>query len=72
MSSESTLILCGAIPAFKTFMSKWENIMLQFPHLEMYIQPGLDCMSKYYSCMDRTNANIITMGKPLHLPVPDN
>ena len=72
MSSESTPILCGAIPAFESFMTAWEKMMRKVPHLETYIQAGLDCAYKYYSCMDRTDAYIITMCKPLRLSVPDN
>jgi len=72
MSSESTLILYGAVPTFETFMSKWERMMRQFPNLEQYIQPGLNCAYKYYSHMDRTDAYIITICKPLCLSVPNN
>jgi hypothetical protein len=65
MSSESTPILCGAIPTFEMFMSKWEETCRLYPRLDKYIQPGLEWAYKYYGLMDRTNAYIITMRKCL-------
>ena len=72
MLSESTPILCGAIPAFEKFMSKWEGMMEHFPNSKLYIKEGLNCVFKYYAQLDHTNAYIITMCKPLHLSVPNN
>jgi hypothetical protein len=63
MSSESTPILCGAIPAFEMFMTAWENCAEGHPNLKKYIQPGLDWACMYYSRMDRTRAYVIAMRK---------
>ncbi len=70
MSGERTPILCGAIPAFEIFMSKWDQIIEVFDagsRLVMYAQAGLEWAHKYYACMDRTQAYIITMCKCLCL-----
>lgn len=61
MSGESTPILSGAIPAFETFMTRWEKMTRDLPDLEQLIRPGLDCANKYYKRMDRTRAYIIAM-----------
>jgi hypothetical protein len=42
MFGESTPILSGAIPAFEQFMTRWERIVLECPHLKRFVQPGLD------------------------------
>ena len=45
MSGESTPILCGAIPAFEMFMSKWDQIIEVFDtgsRLVTYAQAGLE------------------------------
>jgi hypothetical protein len=69
MSSESTPILSGAIPAFEMFMTKWELVMEKNDKLKKYIKPGLECAYKYYGRMDRTNAYIISMCK-CYSPLP--
>jgi len=63
MSAETTPILSGAIPAFELFMSKWEQLSMEFPRLKSLIAPGLEWATKYYSKMDRTKAYIIAMRK---------
>lgn len=63
MSAERTPILSGAIPAFELFMSRWEKLMEEHPHLEQLIKPGLEWASMYYGRMDRTRAYIIAMRK---------
>ena len=70
MLSESTPILCGAIPAFEMFMSAWERSTDR--RLEMYAKLGLECTYKYYSHMDRTRAYIITMRKWVCLRASDD
>jgi hypothetical protein len=62
MSAESSPILSGAIPAFETFMSKWEA-MSEIPTLEPYITPALQAAYTYYGRMDRTRAYIVSMCK---------
>ena len=62
MSGESTPILCGAIPSFESFMSKWEE-MQENSCLKPLVEPGLEWAYKYYRRMDRTRAYIITMGQ---------
>jgi hypothetical protein len=61
MSNESTPILSHAIPVFELFMTHWEQMMQQQPHLEKYIKPGLECAYQYYNCMDHTSAYIVAM-----------
>jgi hypothetical protein len=67
MSGESTLILSGAISSFESFMTTWENIIQDYPHLEKYVKPGLDWAYLYYGRMDRTRAYIISMRKYIFL-----
>ena len=62
MSGESTPILCGAVPAFESFMSKWEE-MQGIASVKHLVKPGLEWAYKYYRRMDRTRAYIITMGQ---------
>lgn len=61
MSGESTPILCGAIPAFEMFMTTWEKIIRDHPHLTRLIQPGLEWAYMYYGRMDGTRAYIVNM-----------
>jgi hypothetical protein len=68
MSGESTPILSGAIPAFEMFMSAWEKIEQEHPHLKNYVHPGLEWAYKYYKRMDRTRAYIISMCKQIFSP----
>jgi hypothetical protein len=63
MSGESVPILSGAIHAFEVFMTAWEKLAHDNPHLESIIKPGLDWTYKYYDRMDRTQAYIIAMGE---------
>lgn len=65
MSGESTPILSGVIPAFETFMTRWETLSNNTanPQLKELIKPGLDYANKYYARMDLTKAYIIAMGK---------
>ena len=70
MSSKSTPILCGAIPAFEMFMTAWEKCAKAHPNLEKYIRPGLEWACMYYSRMDRTQAYVITMRKCLWSSCP--
>jgi hypothetical protein len=67
MSGESMPILSGAIYSFELFMTTWENIVRDYPHLEKYVKPGLDWAYKYYGRMDRTRAYIISMCKYVFL-----
>lgn len=61
MSSESTLILSGAIPAFEMSMSSWEKLGRDHPCLVPLIKPGLNWASMYYTQMDCMPAYIIAM-----------
>ena len=69
MSGESTPILCGAIPSFEMYMTRWENMIRECPRLEPLIQPGLDWAYKYYNRMDRTRAYVITMRQQIRLSI---
>jgi len=72
MSGKKTLLLCGSIPTFELFMSKWKKLADDNPHLEELIQPRLKWVEKYYSRMDCTSAYIITMRKCFCLAAPEN
>lgn len=63
MSAESYPALSGAIPTFEMFMSTWEKTIVENPHLEPLINPGLEWTYRYYGRMDRTKAYIIAMCK---------
>lgn len=63
MSNERVPVLSGAIPSFETFMSQWEKLITDHPHLEDLVKPGLDLCYEYYGRMDRTIAYIIAMCK---------
>lgn len=66
MSGESTPILCGTIPSFEMFMTRWEDIIWDHPHLERFVRPGLDLAYKYYGRMDHTQAYFIAMHQQIH------
>ena len=63
MASETTPILSSAIPAFKMFMSKWEQISELHPRLSRWIDVGLHWAMHYSKRMDQTNAYIMAMGE---------
>jgi len=63
MSGETFPLLSGAIPAFEMFMTRWEKLKEEKPHLAQFIDKGLDSAYKYYNRMDRTDAYIIAMCK---------
>ena len=63
MSNERTPILSGAIPSFEMFMSRWEKLMTEHPHLKHLFKPGLDLAYEYYTRMDHTRAYIVAMCK---------
>jgi hypothetical protein len=65
MSGERTPILCGTIPAFEVFMTRWEKAAKKFPNLKRYIKPGLEWAYMYYDRMDLTGAYVIAMRKCL-------
>jgi hypothetical protein len=67
MSSEKTLILSGAIPAFKMFMSLWEQLVVKHPRLSPWIDIGMAKATEYYKQMDHTSAYIMTMCECLNL-----
>ena len=61
MSSESTPILSGSIPAFEMFMSSWEQLAEKHPRLSQWINIGMAKATEYYARMDRTSAYIMSM-----------
>ena len=71
MSSESTPILCSAIPSFEMFITLWEKLLRTHKNLKKYIDPGLQWAYMYYSCMDNTQAYIVTM-RTFFFPTPNN
>ena len=54
-------MLAGVLPSFEMLMTRWEKLAKDMPHLQKYIQPGLDSAYKYYSRMDETKAYVVTM-----------
>ena len=66
MSVESQPILSGAIPAFESFMTKWENLAEDNSRLKPIIQPGLEWAYKYYKRMDQTRAYVASMCKQFY------
>jgi hypothetical protein len=67
MSGEKTLILSSAIPAFKMFMSSWEQLAAKHPRLSPWIDIGMAKATEYYKQMDCTSAYIMTMCECLNL-----
>jgi hypothetical protein len=61
MSSESTPILAGVIPAFEAFMSRWEELAKEEPRLCIFVEEGLTWARKYYQRMDHTIAFVVAM-----------
>jgi len=63
MSGESAPSLSGAIPAFKMFMTSWEEMAQKHPNLKPLIEPGLEWATMYYNQMDGTRAYVIAICK---------
>ena len=42
MSSETTPVLSGTIPAFEMFMFKWKDLAERHPRLSQWIDIGMD------------------------------
>jgi len=61
MSSKTTPVLSGTIPAFEMFMSMWEDLAEQHPRLSPWIDIGMDKAKEYYGWMDHTAAYIMSM-----------
>lgn len=61
MSGERTPILSGVITSFEMFMTRWEKLSQDRPHLAGFIKKGLEWAYLYYGRMDRTRAYIIAM-----------
>jgi hypothetical protein len=67
MSSESTPILSGAIPAFETFMTQWERIREHHVETRHWVDVGLSWAATYYSRMDLTQAYVVAMRELVYL-----
>lgn len=66
MAGEKLPILSMAIPAFETFMTRWEGTSKKYkkhPILHKAIETGLTFARKYYGRMDKTDAYVVAMGK---------
>ncbi len=48
MSGESTLILSGTVLTFEMFITRWEKIIREHPHLGQLVRPELNWAYKYY------------------------
>lgn len=63
MSGETTPIMSGAIPAFESFMTKWEKLGKGNLSLSPMVNAGLKSAYKYYNRMDHTKAYVVAMCK---------
>ncbi|HEX3640560.1 MAG TPA: hypothetical protein VHV10_04665 [Ktedonobacteraceae bacterium] len=63
MSSESTPVLSGAIPAHELFMSRWEFIRDTVADTSDWVNVGLRWATEYYCRMDYTTSYIVSMCK---------
>jgi len=61
MSAEKTPILSGAMPCFERFMTAWEHLGLDCPHLSKWTSIGIEWAVKYYEKMDATRAYVVAM-----------
>ena len=61
MSAESMPVLSGAVPSFKIFMTRWEQLHARHPQLKPWINVGLKWAEKYYTRMDDTDAYVVAM-----------
>jgi hypothetical protein len=63
MSSESTPVLSGAVPAFEVFMAQWKSLSEAIPHCAPFTKVGLEWAETYYKRMGRTRAYAVAMCK---------
>jgi hypothetical protein len=64
MSSESMPVLSGAIPAFESFMTMWEEgVRVTEKVTRNWVDAGLYWAREYYNRMDLMQAYIIAMCK---------
>jgi hypothetical protein len=63
MSAEKTPILSVAIPCFEMFMTRWEQLGLEHPHLSKWTSVGIEWALKYYERIDATRAYVVAMGR---------
>jgi hypothetical protein len=61
MSKENTLVLAGAVPSFKRFMTSWERLAEKNQHLAPAIKVGLKFAYKYHKKMDDMSAYMVAM-----------
>jgi hypothetical protein len=61
MSAEKTPILSGAIPCFEMFMTAWEDLGIDYPHVLKWTSVGIKWAVKYYTKMDDTRAYVVAM-----------
>jgi hypothetical protein len=66
MSSESSPVLSGAIPAFEMFMTRWEEVGNLFEETKAWVEVGLTWAKTYYNRMDCTQAYIVAMRELRH------
>lgn len=61
MSSESTPLLSGAVPAFQDIISLWRKNTGEAPYLAPFIEIGLAWTDRYTNRMDKTMAYAVAM-----------
>ena len=55
------LVLLGAVPSFKIFMTQWEKLHTTYLELKPWVDIGLEWAKKYYNCMDNTDMYVVAM-----------
>ena len=61
MLKEYTPVLSGAIPTFEMFMTAWEQLGRDHPHLSWWTDIGIEWATTYYKKMDDLSAYVIVM-----------
>ena len=72
MAGDKLPSLCGMIPAIEIFMTGWEELCKNQPHLKRFVQPGLKYAVKYYRAIDKTSSYVIVMCKSYLCRRPDS
>ncbi|KAG2345688.1 hypothetical protein BDR05DRAFT_880114, partial [Suillus weaverae] len=63
LSAEKTPTLCNAIPAFEAMVRIWSKQLDDDPDLAIVIQPGLDKLNDYRSCIADVPAYALAMSQ---------
>lgn len=61
MSTETTPTLCHSIPAFESFINRWEGLLEDRPQWYNIVQPGLDKLEDYQEKLNQVH--VLAMGE---------